>query len=228
MRRSNSSSARTGCGLSLIARDSFLFGLLEYRRADHPGKQPAPALLDARLELELLAHAVYSRVDIGNPGFVRLSGLPDIDAQPRAWPQPSNPGRRNEHLRLERPGVNEIDKRLSQVHALGPLDAQAGNVAVKRCADAAVRELRLAQRHLAARPVRGRSGDRHLELAGRAKSLQPQAREVRLARRAILRGGGIELRLLLRAIEFDQGSAFFDLIAEPDADVADLPRHLAR
>src|SRR5258708_21076232 len=88
MRRSNSSSATAGWGLSLIACSLLFPRLLEHGRANHAGKQPVPAFFDARLELELLAHAVDPRVDLGNLGLRDLPGLPDVDGKRRSGPQP--------------------------------------------------------------------------------------------------------------------------------------------
>src|SRR5687767_3457228 len=77
IRRSNSRSARAGLVLSFIS------GLALARRrkhgaADHAGQQAAVALLQARLDLELLAHPVDARIKLGDARFVALADFLDV------------------------------------------------------------------------------------------------------------------------------------------------------
>src|SRR4051794_6795174 len=172
MRRSNSRSASAGFGASLMGPCLLLGRLLEHRGAHHSGKEAVRALVDARFELELLAHAIDPRVQLGNLCLEHLPGLRDIDGERRAGVQPAYPRGRHEHLRLERRRIDYVDERLAEVHTLCGLDAHAGHSSGKRRVDPAVRQLGSAHIHLAAGLVRRRGRDSHLQLAGCTERLQ--------------------------------------------------------
>src|SRR5262245_888736 len=133
MRRSNSSSASAGLGLSLMLPATL--GLArrgEHCGADHAGQQAAFALVDARLDLELLAHAVDARIQARDARLEALSGFLDVDGEAVAGAQPGDPARGHEDLRLERGAVDHVDQRLAGGDAFRGLYAQARDVAAER------------------------------------------------------------------------------------------------